>query len=275
MAWSTGGADQEADFEASRLPDSRQRARTGEESRGESGYDGGGRRWAAAVAAAAALLLVRELVGGGDCGRAHRGESALPSRRAAHARAAGARISPGAGRAARPPRASSPPATSGRARAPRRSAVPRLLACSSRRFSFPVFSPWRPRAAALTSTRTRAHWRTRTLGLLSPLEPLSSLRVLLPREGGSVASWGREEAPPTALLSPSSGPWVMSYLGKVLDGFPHAGLVQACAAAAGQAPRPSPESPEMVPLVGDQFPWVFLSIFFPFFFVTDQGEFFL
>ena len=128
-AWGCKGADGEADLGATRLPDSRQRARTVEEREEKvavvAAAEGGRRRrrrcccwcrswWVAEVASARTRERARS-----------RG------RRAAQARAAGARASPREGWASSAPWAFSPPATSGRARAPHHSALPRRLAHSS------------------------------------------------------------------------------------------------------------------------------------------------
>lgn len=136
-------------------------------------------------------------------------------RRAAQARAAGARAFPGEGLAERPPWASSPPATSGRARAPRRSAVSRLLARSSRCFpSLSSFSHPPPLAGELAFERTRVLWRTRVLGLLRPLDPLFYLRVLFPPDRGSVVAWGGEEAGcPSPPRPRSAAPFLLVLLG--------------------------------------------------------------
>lgn len=66
--------------------------------------------------------------------------------------------------------------------------------------------PPAPRAAALAAKRTRVLWRTRTLGLLPRLEPLSCLRGLRPWESHSVAPWVRQGA---GALSPDPLPLIL------------------------------------------------------------------
>lgn len=199
------GADGEAQFRALRLPGCRQRARTAEESRGASVCGGGGRRWAAAAVAAAAVLLpVWELVGGGDCERAHQPEGALPRRRAAQARAAGARPPQGRGgqRGLRGRLLLRPPVGARERPSPRRPPASRLA---------PPFSHPSPRAGTPAASRTRVPWRTRIRGLFPPrLEPLLYRRVFLPqREAWLLPGVGqRLGAPLLDLLLPSFSPLV-------------------------------------------------------------------
>ena len=154
-----------------------------------------------------------------------RGEGALQRPAGGAGASSGSASLAGEGRAVRPRCAYSPPATSGRARAPQASALPHLPALSSRRSQSQVSPPPITWAAALTATRTRVPWRTRTLGILSRLEPLSYLRGLLPWEGGLVAPWvekGVGAPPPGPLpLFPPLTSWSDVLSRKVLGGFPY------------------------------------------------------
>lgn len=179
---------------------------------------GGGRRWAVA----AALLLVPELVGDGDCQRAHQRGRAPET----------------GGRRRREQRERESPLRRDGRRGLRRRLLLRPLVGARERLTarcpqppgsllpalpFPVFPPPTTRAAALTATRTRAPWRTRVLGHLWRLDPLSGLKGLLPRERLGFLQW-LEEAAVLRLqiccpLPSCPGSDVLSK--NILGGFPH------------------------------------------------------
>lgn len=178
---------------------------------------GGGRRWAVA----AVLLLVPELVGDGDCERAHQRGRAPETggwrRRVQRERESSLRRG---GRRGLRRRLLLRPLVGARERLTARCPQPpgSLLPA----LPFPVCPPRATRAAALTATRTRAPWRTRALGHLWRLDPLSGLKGLLPREGGLVSYCGwkrlRCSASRSAVLC-LLVPGVMSYLRTSWAGF--------------------------------------------------------